>query len=75
MVDELRGTLMAIGTLEEIIDDDHAIISSASGHEYYVSIISFVDKNLLKPASSVLHHKKQAVIGILQDDAILWLVS
>ena len=76
MVDDLRGTPMAIGTLEEIIDDDHAIISSASGPEYYVSIMSFVDKNLLKPASSVLlHHKKQAVIGVLQGDVILWLVS
>ena len=56
MVDELRGTPMAIGTLEEIIDDGHAIISSASGPEYYVSIMSFVDKNLLEPASSVLLH-------------------
>ena len=68
-VDDLRGTPMAIGTLEEIIDDDHAIISSASGPEYYVSIMSFVDKDLLEPGCSVLlHHKNQAVIGVLQDD-------
>jgi 26S proteasome regulatory subunit T2 len=30
-VDELRGTPMGVGTLEEIIDDNHAIISSTSG--------------------------------------------
>lgn len=69
-VDDLRGSPMAVGTLEEIIDDDHAIISTASGPEYYVSIMSFVDKDLLEPGCQVLlHHKNQAVIGVLQDDA------
>ncbi|THH30010.1 hypothetical protein EUX98_g4166 [Antrodiella citrinella] len=68
-VDDLRGTPMAVGTLEEIIDDDHAIISTASGPEFYVAIMSFVDKDLLEPGCSVLlHHKTQAVIGVLQDD-------
>ncbi|KAF9778984.1 26S proteasome subunit P45 [Thelephora terrestris] len=69
-VDDLRGTPMAVGTLEEIIDDDHAIISTASGPEFYVSIMSFVDKDLLEPGCQVLlHHKSQAVVGVLQDDA------
>ncbi|CAL1716664.1 unnamed protein product [Somion occarium] len=68
-VDDLRGSPMAVGTLEEIIDDDHAIISSASGPEYYVSIMSFVDKDLLEPGCSVLlHHKNQSIVGVLQDD-------
>ncbi|KAJ3479529.1 hypothetical protein NLI96_g8998 [Meripilus lineatus] len=68
-VDDLRGTPMAVGTLEEIIDDDHAIISTASGPEFYVSIMSFVDKDLLEPSCQVLlHHKTQAIIGVLQDD-------
>ena len=61
--------LTPIGTLEEIIDDDDAIISSASGPEYDVSIMSFVDKDLLEPSCSVLlHHKNQTVISVLQDD-------
>ncbi|KAL6450809.1 RPT2 26S proteasome regulatory subunit 4 [Candida maltosa Xu316] len=69
-VDELRGYPMAIGTLEEIIDDDHAIVSSTASSEYYVSIMSFVDKGLLEPGCSVLlHHKTVAVVGVLQDDA------
>jgi 26S proteasome regulatory subunit T2 len=68
-VDDLRGTPMAVGTLEEIIDDDHAIISTASGPESYVSIMSFVDKDLLEPSCQVLlHHKTQAIVGVLQDD-------
>ena len=36
---------MAVGTLEEFIDENHAIISSSHGSEYYVSILSFVDKD------------------------------
>ncbi|KAK4046209.1 ATPase of 26S proteasome regulatory subunit 4 [Microbotryomycetes sp. JL201] len=69
-VDDLRGSPMNVGSLEEIIDDDHAIISSSSGPEYYVSIMSFVDKDLLEPGCTVLlHHKTHAIIGVLQDDA------
>jgi len=68
-VDDLRGTPMAVGTLEEIIDDDHAIISTASGPESYVPIMSFVDKDRIEPGCSVLlHHKNQAVVGVLEDD-------
>lgn len=69
-VEDIRGSPMAVGTLEEIIDDEHAIISTASGPEFYVSIMSFVDKDLLEPGCSVLlHHKAQSIIGVLQDDA------
>ncbi|KNC87310.1 26S protease regulatory subunit 4 [Sphaeroforma arctica JP610] len=69
-VDELRGTPMGVGTLEEIIDDNHAIVSSSVGPEYYVSILSFVDKDQLEPGCSILlHHKAMAVVGVLADDA------
>lgn len=69
-VDEMRGSPMGVGTLEELIDDDHAIVSSTSGPEYYVSIRSFVDKDLLEPGCSVLLHQKSvSVVGVLQDDA------
>lgn len=68
-VDDLRGSPMSVGTLEEIIDDDHALVSSATGPEYYVSIMSFVDKDQLEPGCSVLlHHKNHAIVGVLQDD-------
>ena len=36
---------MSVGTLEEIIDDTHAIVSTSVGSEHYVSILSFVDKD------------------------------
>ncbi|CAD0089879.1 unnamed protein product, partial [Aureobasidium vineae] len=69
-VDDMRGSPMGVGNLEELIDDDHAIVSSATGPEYYVSIMSFVDKDLLEPGASVLlHHKSVSVVGVLTDDA------
>jgi 26S proteasome regulatory subunit T2 len=54
----LKGSPLGVGTLEEMIDDDHAIVSSTSGPEYYVPIMSFVDKELLEPGCSVLLHQK-----------------
>merc|ERR1712087_437891 len=68
-VDDLRGTPMSVGSLEEIIDDNHAIVSTSAGSEHYVSILSFVDKDQLEPGCSVLlNHKVHAVIGVLGDD-------
>ena len=68
-VDELRGTPMSVGTLEEIIDDNHAIVSTSVGSEHYVNILSFVDKDLLEPGCTVLlNYKVHAVIGVLTDD-------
>lgn len=49
---------MSVGTLEEIIDDNHAIVSTSVGSEHYVSILSFVDKDLLEPGCSVLLNHK-----------------
>ncbi|KAF6323395.1 hypothetical protein mRhiFer1_008373 [Rhinolophus ferrumequinum] len=68
-VDDLRGTPMSVGSLDEIIDDNHIIVSTSVGSEYYVSILSFVDKYLLEPGFSVLlNHKVHSVIGVMTDD-------
>ncbi|TYZ64093.1 hypothetical protein PybrP1_009120 [[Pythium] brassicae (nom. inval.)] len=68
-VDDLRGTPMGVGTLEEMIDDNHAIVSSSVGPEYYVGVMSFVNQDMLEPGCSVLlHNKVMSVVGILADD-------
>ncbi|GBE60464.1 26S protease regulatory subunit 4 [Babesia ovata] len=68
-LEDLRGSPMSVGTMEEMIDDNHAIVTSSMGPEYYVNIMSFVDKNLLEPGCSVLlHNKTNSVVGILLDD-------
>lgn len=68
-VDEIRGTPMVVGTLEEIIDDEHAIVSPQAGLEYYVPIFSFVDKDQLEPGCSVLlNHRSHSVVGLMNDE-------
>jgi len=68
-LEELRGSPLAVGSLEELIDDNHAIVSSSMGPEYYVNILSSVNQDLLDPGSSVLlHNKTMSVVGILSDD-------
>lgn len=52
---------MAIGTLEEFIDDNHAIVSGQHGPEYYTTIMSFVDKDQLEPGCSILMNNKSKI--------------
>eukprot|EP00594_Rhizosolenia_setigera_P008262 CAMPEP_0178955984 /NCGR_PEP_ID=MMETSP0789-20121207/9943_1 /TAXON_ID=3005 /ORGANISM="Rhizosolenia setigera, Strain CCMP 1694" /LENGTH=454 /DNA_ID=CAMNT_0020637745 /DNA_START=96 /DNA_END=1460 /DNA_ORIENTATION=- len=69
-LEELRGQTLAVGSLEELIDDNHALISSSVGPEYYVNILSCVNQDLLEPGCAVLlHNKTMSVVGILADDA------
>lgn len=69
-LEELRGTPLGVGSLEELIDDNHAIVSSSVGPEYYVNILSSVNQDLLEPGCAVLlHNKTMSVVGILSDDA------
>jgi len=66
-VDDLRGSPMSVGTLEEIIDDNHAIVSTSVGSEHYVSILSFVDKDQLEPGCSVLLNHKVSKLKLLSN--------
>merc|ERR1712070_1225901 len=68
-MEDLRGSPMSVGSLEEMIDDNHAIVSSSVGPEYYVNILSSVNQDLLEPGCSVLlHNKSSSVVGVLADD-------
>ncbi|KAI5164217.1 26S proteasome regulatory subunit T2, partial [Nematocida ausubeli] len=68
-VDKFRGYPMNLGTLEEFIDENHAIVSTGSGQEYYVPIYSFVDKDALEPGCTVLlNHRESGVVGVLEGE-------
>ena len=56
---------MSVGLLEEIIDDNHAIVSTSVGSEHYVSILSFVDKDLLEPGCAILLNHK-VIFGVFE---------
>lgn len=67
-LEEIRGQTMLVGTLDEMIDDDHAIVSR-SMQDFYVPIASFVDRKALTIGSSVLLQEKVlAIVGLLDDD-------
>jgi 26S proteasome regulatory subunit T2 len=69
-VEDLRGSPLQVGSLEEMIDDNHCIVSTTNGPEYYVNILSIVDADSLEPGSSILlHNKTMSVVGILSDEA------
>ena len=75
-VEEIRDSPLSVGNLEEIIDDNHCIVSSSMGPEYYVNIMSFVNKDLLETGCQVLlHNKVHAVVGILADDTVVRLMQ
>jgi hypothetical protein len=57
-VDDLRESPMSMVNLEEIIDENHAIVSSSVGPEYYVNVLSFVEKDQLEPGYAILMHNK-----------------
>ena len=69
LIERLRGTPVSIGTLEEMINEEKAIVS-IGGEELYVNILSIVDKEQLELGCNVLlrdnsHH----IVGILADEA------
>lgn len=74
-MDDLRGTPMSVGTLEEIIDDNHAIVSTSVGSEHYVSILSFVDKDLLEPGCSVLLNHKVSKSPVRKMTLRMWKIN
>jgi len=68
-VNDLMGTPTMLGTLDEIIDDNHAIVSTNHGSQYYTNICSFVDKDQIEPGCTViLNNKTMSVVGLMSDD-------
>ncbi|KAG1843317.1 hypothetical protein F4604DRAFT_1938263 [Suillus subluteus] len=60
---------MMVGTLEEIVDDNNSVTSTANDPESYILIMSFVDKDRIEPGCSVLlNHENQAVVDMLEDN-------
>ncbi|XP_040582382.2 uncharacterized protein [Lepeophtheirus salmonis] len=69
LVDQIRGTPMLMGTLEEFVDDNNAIVSQYLGPEYVVQVMSFVDATKLEPGCSVLlNYRDCSVVGVFEGD-------
>lgn len=62
---------MTVGVLEDIVDENHAIVSVAGGLlPFYVPVLSIVDRDRLEPNCNVLLSKKGfVVVGVIESDA------
>lgn len=71
-VDDLRGSPMSVGNLEELIDENHAVVSSSVGPEYYIMLFSFVGKDQLEHGCSIwMHNEVLSIVGFLQNEVDL----
>lgn len=70
LVEKLVDSRLIVGDLEDIIDDEHCIVSLHNGMSlYYCPLLSLVDKDLLYPNASVLISTFGfAVVGVLDEE-------
>lgn len=69
-VKRIKAVPLMLGQFLEPIDEQTAIVSSTSGSNHIVKILSTVDRELLKPSATVaLHRHSNALIDVLPPEA------
>jgi 26S proteasome regulatory subunit T3 len=69
-IQRIRATPLTIGQFVEMVDATSAIIQSTSGSTSFVRVLSTLDREQLKPNSSIgLHRHSSAVVEILPPDS------
>ena len=69
-VKRIQSVPLVIGQFLEIVDHNHGIVSSTAGSNYYVRVLSTINRELLKAGSSVaLHRHSNAVVDVLPPEA------
>ena len=69
-VKRIQSVPLVIGQFLEPVDERRAIVGSTTGSNYVVRILSSLDRELLKPSSSVaLHRHSNALVDILPPEA------
>lgn len=66
----IRSVPLVIGQFLEMIDARHGIVSSTAGSNYYVRVLSTLNRELLKPSASIaLHRHSHSVVDVLPPEA------
>ena len=66
----IQSIPLVLGQFMEAIDQFTAIVQSTTGQTSYVRVLSTIDRELLKPSSSVaLHKHSQALVDVLPPEA------
>lgn len=69
-VKRIQSVPLVIGQFMEMIDQNNAIVGSTTGSNYYVRILSTINRELLKPSGSVaLHRHSNALVDVLPPEA------
>merc|ERR1712086_894649 len=69
-VKRIQSVPLVIGQFLEAVDQNTGIVGSTTGSNYYVRILSTLDRELLKPSASVaLHRHSNAVVDVLPPEA------
>ncbi|SGY20510.1 BQ5605_C016g08080 [Microbotryum silenes-dioicae] len=69
-VKRIQSVPLVIGQFLEPIDQHTGIVGSTTGSNYVVRILSTIDRELLKPSSSVaLHRHSNALVDVLPPEA------
>lgn len=74
----IQSVPLVIGQFNEMIDTNYGIVSSTAGSNYYVRILSTLDRELLKPNTSIaLHRHSHSVVDVLppESDSTVKLMS
>ena len=69
-VKRIQSVPLVIGQFLEAVDANYGIVGSTTGSNYYVRLLSTIDRELLKPGSSVaLHKHSNALVDVLPPEA------
>ncbi|VEL26801.1 unnamed protein product [Protopolystoma xenopodis] len=69
-VKRIKSVPLVIGQFLEAVDQNTGIVGSTTGSNYYVRILSTIDRELLKPSASVaLHKHSNALVDVLPPEA------
>eukprot|EP01035_Chromulina_nebulosa_P019400 gene19400-25273_t len=74
----IQSVPLIIGQFNEMIDANYGIVNSTAGSTYFVRILSTLDRELLKPNTSIaLHRHSHSVVDILppESDSSVQLVT
>lgn len=69
-VKRIQAVPLVIGQFLEMVDDNTGIVGSTTGSNYYIRILSTLNRELLRPSASVaLHRHSNALVDILPPEA------
>eukprot|EP01029_Cantina_marsupialis_P012896 TRINITY_DN2853_c0_g2_i1.p1 TRINITY_DN2853_c0_g2~~TRINITY_DN2853_c0_g2_i1.p1 ORF type:complete len:232 (-),score=70.87 TRINITY_DN2853_c0_g2_i1:937-1632(-) len=67
---KLTATPLLIGNFNEMVDENHCVVSATSGSTYYARVLSTIDREELKANAAVaMHRHSHAVVGVLPPES------